>query len=628
MNDTVAAARPAATPSYRASLIPELRTHVERRPDGCLILRSANPVRDIPQRCFSEFVPMWAQQRGAVAALCERDAQGEWRKLTWAQLWQQVQSVAVALLDLGLGPGRPLMMLSGNSIEQAVLFLAAEHAGIPVAPVSPAYSLRGAPEFTRLKAVSELCPPAALFVQSTPDFAPALAALAAAGVPVIAVDGAAPDMLRYAGLAATPLTQENLARLAAAHAAIADEHVTRVLFTSGSTGAPKGVVTTYGTMRFLLGFADSVFGRLTEHEPVYLDWLPWHHAFGLLINLNRTFFTGGTHYIDDGRPMPGLFDRTVRNLREVSPTLFNNVPAAWVMLATELERDPELARSLFAKASNFGYGGASLPREVWQRIQNVAVQTIGQRIQFQSGLASTETAVSGTINPAVGDDLGNIGVPSPGSQVKLVPLEGGDGRYEIRMKLPFEFVGYLKRPDLTAASLDDEGYFCIGDAVRLADPADPSRGLHFAGRVVEDFKLVNGTWVRTGAVRLALLDLCAPLLADAVICGHDQTYVAALAWPDVAACRRLAPELAQLDPKALVDHPLVVHELSRRLSQQSGSASLKVERLMLMAEPPSLDANEIADKGYVNQAATRARRAHLVDALFEAVPAGRVAIAR
>jgi len=434
-------------------------------------------------------------------------------------------------------------------------------------------------------------------------------------------------MRAWAELAATEVTPERAARLAKAHAAIRDEDASRVLFTSGSTGVPKGVVTTYGALRFLLGFVDGLFSAFTARQPVYLDWLPWHHAFGLLINLNRSIYTGGTHHIDDGRPLPGLFDKTVRNLREVSPTIFNNVPAAWAMLAGELERDPALARSLFAKVVNFGYGGASLPREVWQRIQAVAEKTVGERIQFQSGLASTETAASGTVSHAVGDDLGNIGVPSPGSKVKLVPLEGGDGRYEIRVGLPFEFAGYLRRPDLTAAAMDEEGYFLIGDAVRLADPVDPSKGLRFAGRVVEDFKLVNGTWVRTGAVRLSLVDLCAPLISDAVICGHDKSYVAALAWPDVAACRRLAPELAALDAKALVEHPVVVAAISQRLARQQGTASLKVERVLLMDEPPSLDANEIADKGYVNQAATRARRAHLVEQLFAAQPAPQVATA-
>ncbi len=632
MNDVLSQPRPVpaqrpeapARLPYRPGRIPKLRAELERRADGTLILRSPNALNPVAQRSFSEFVPHWAERRGNTPALCERDPQGEWRRITWAHLWQQVQAAAAALLEMGLGPQRPLMMLSGNSIEQAVLLLATEYVGIPVAPVSPAYSQRSS-DFVRLKGVRDLVPPAALFAQSAPPFARAIAALECPEVPVIAVHDAAAGQRVWDELVRTELTPARRAAIDAAHAAIRPQDVARVLFTSGSTGVPKGVATTYGQLGSLIAFVSGVFGELTEPQPTFLDWLPWHHAFGLQINLNRSLLTGATHYIDDGRPLPGQFERTVRNLREVSPTVFNSVPAAWAMLAAELESDPQLARSFFAKVSGFGYGGASLPREVWQRIQRVAEQTVGARIRFHTGLASTETAGSGTFNDDVGDELGNIGVPSPGSEVKLIPLEGGDGRYEIRVRMPFEFGGYVKRPDLTQAAFDEEGYFLIGDAVRLADPADPAKGLRFTGRVVEDFKLVNGTWVRTGAVRLGLVDLCAPLVTDAVICGHDHPYVGALAWPNLDECRRLAPELAALGAEALVAHPIVVGAIAERLARQTGSVSLSVQRLLLMAEPPSMDANEIADKGYVNQAMARARRAPLVEQLFNDPPAPHIA---
>jgi feruloyl-CoA synthase len=308
----------------------------------------------------------------------------------------------------------------------------------------------------------------------------------------------------------------------------------------------------------------------------------------------------------------------VRNLHDVSPTIFTSVPSAWSVLAGELERDPEFARKLFAKVHYFGYGGASLPGDVWQRIQRVAEQTMGQRIAFCTGLACTETSGMGTYCGRADAENGNIGTPVPGAEVKLVPLDGNDGRYEIRMRGPQVFSGYIAHPELTAAAFDEDGFFRLGDAVRLVNSEDPSQGMLFAGRVVEDFKLTNGTWVRTGAVRLALLERCSPLLTDAVICGHDREYLAALAWPNVAACRKLAPELASLDADALVRHPVVVDALSARLRTQPGNgSSLRIERLMLMAEPPSIDANEIADKGYVNQSVTRARRAHLVEQLFQ-----------
>jgi feruloyl-CoA synthase len=577
---------------FRATGAPVLKATVETRADGTLVLRSANPLPAVEQTSFAEFLPIWAQRRGDSPALCERAADGSWRQMTWAQFWQQVQAVAAGLLEMGLDQQHPIMLLSGNSIEQAVLFYAAEYVGIPTAPVSPAYALRSN-DFARLKGVRDLMPPAALFVQSATDYARATAALAALGVRVIAVHGAndnnAGGQVSWQQLLDTPLTPERLGAITAAHAAIRPEHVARVLFTSGSTGTPKGVTTTYDTIRSLVALVHLMFSHLAERQPVFLDWLPWHHAFGLLINLNRALLTGATHYIDDGKPMPGEFERTLRNLREISPTIFNSVPTAWAMLAAELERDPLLAKSFFAKVVNLGYGGASLPRDVWERIQRVAERTVGERIQFNTGLGSTETAGMGCMNNAVGDQLGNVGVPTPGTSVKLIPQPGGDGRYEIRVGLGFRFGGYAQRPDLTAAALDEEGYFLIGDAVRLADPADPSQGVVFAGRVVEDFKLANGTWVRTGAIRLGLVECCSPLVSDAVVCGHDQDYIAALAWPNIPACRRLIPELAALDAEALVRHPALVAALAERLRTQGGSASLSVARLTLMAEPPSME---------------------------------------
>ncbi|CAG2146652.1 Long-chain-fatty-acid--CoA ligase FadD15 [Cupriavidus yeoncheonensis] len=615
---------------YRPTVFPSRDTLVDTRADGTVLLRCATPPGDLTQHGLPEFLPHWAARRGALPVFRERDARGEWRSLGWADLWLQVQAVGAALLEMGLGQDRPLMLLSGNSIEQAVLLLAAEYVGVPTAPVSPAYSLLSR-DFARLRSVAELVPPAAVFVQSAAPFERAIAALACADAPVIAVegatDGATEGQVAWSQLAATELTPARLRRLAEAHAAIRPEQPGRILFTSGSTGTPKGVALSYRNLAAVATYFADTYAALTGRQPAFLCWLPWHHGLGGVLSLSRTVVLGGTHHIDDGRPLPGQFERTVRNLREVSPAIFTSVPSAWTMLAAELERDPALAASLFANAVNFSYGGASLPRDVWDRIHRAAEATVGERIAFCSGLACTETSGMGIYCTQPTDQTGNVGVPMPGCEVKLVPLEGGDGRYEIRMRGPFVFAGYVKRPDLTAAAFDDEGYFCLGDAVRLANPADPACGVTFAGRVVEDFKLTNGTWVRTGAVRLGLVEQCAPLITDAVICGHDHDYLAALAWPNLAACRRLAPELADADAQTLVRHPVVVHAIRERLKGGSAGASLAVRRVLLMAEPPSIDANEIADKGYVNQAATRARRAHLVDELFQTEPAPHVACA-
>jgi feruloyl-CoA synthase len=618
--DTVAA------PRYRPVPYPVRQTQCERRPDGTLIISSRKAAMAFEHISFAGCIPRWAQRRGDQAAFCERDAQGAWRRLSWAELWHQVQAVGAALLEMDLGPGRPLVLLSGNSLEQVVVLLAAEYVGVPTAPVSPAYSLLST-DFARLKGVCDLVPPAALFVQDARAFSGAIAALGQPGLPVITVLNRSADHRAFNDLIATELTPSRREQVAAAHGALRPDDIARVLFTSGSTGAPKGVPATYRNFQAAAASLLDMFTPLLEGDtPVFLDWLPWHHALGGVLNLGRSLLLGATHYIDDGRPLPGMFERTVRNLREVSPTVLTSVPSAWSMLAAELERDPELARSIFARVINFGYGGASLPRDVSERIQRVAERTVGERIVFATGLASTETTGVGTYRTWACDDLSNIGAPAPGTEIKLVPLEAG--RYEIRIRGAHNFTGYVKRPDLTRAAFDDEGYFCLGDAVRLIDAADPGQGMRFDGRVGEDFKLVNGTWVRTGAIRLGLVEQCAPLITDAVICGHDKAFVAALAWPNVAACQRLAPELAGLDAAALAKHPTLIGVLRERLRGQGGSASLSVERLMLMAEPPSIDANEIADKGYVNQAATRTRRAHLVEELFRPAPADHIAAVR
>ena len=613
---------------YRPVRFPERRPLVERRADGTLLLSSSSPPPDIAQRSFADFIPEWAERRGDSPVFRERDESGAWRSISWRELWRQLQTVAAGLLEMGLGQQRPLVLLSGNSIEQAVLLLAAEYVGIPAAPVSPAYSTLSN-NFARLKGVLELVPPAAVFVQDATQFQRALAIAELAATPAIAVRNAQRSQHAWADLVAGDLTPARVGAVAAAHAAIRKDDTTRILFTSGSTGTPKGVPLAYSNFKAVSAYYADNLGWLRESQPVFLDWLPWHHGLGGVLNIGRSIQFGATHYIDDGRPLPGLIERTVRNLREVSPTIFTSVPSAWAVLAGELERDPVLARSLFANVEYFGYGGASLPTDVWHRIQRVAVDTIGQRIVFSTGLACTETSGMGTYCGWAASDLGNIGGPVPGSEVKLLPLEGSDGRYEIRMRGANVFAGYIGNPALTAAAFDDEGYFRLGDAVRLANPEDPGEGLLFAGRVVEDFKLMNGTWVRTGAVRLGLLDLCAPLISDAVICGHDRDFLAALAWPNVVACRRLAPELAELDAAALVEHPVVVAALRERLAgHQGGGASRTIERLMLMAEPPSIDANEIAEKGYVNQAVTRARRAHLIEQLYHTEPAALIACAR
>lgn len=475
---------------YRKSFIPVARPACEWRSDGTLLLRSLIPTPQIHETCFGEFVQRWAAERRDAQAIQERDGEQGWRGVTWAQFWQQLRSVAAGLLELGLGTTRPLMILSENSVEQAVLVAAAEYAGIPTAAVSPAYSMQSK-GFDRLKGHYTLLEPGAVFVQDATQYRNAIEALQLSPHEVICVRCDGEGGVSWQTLAHRTPMPEHARRLADARASIQPDHVARIFFTLDPTGEPKAVPLSYRNLNAI--FAQVRHQAGDGPPPVLLDWLPWNHAFGGLGTMSRIMVNGGSLYIDDGRPTPQLFGRTLRNLREISPSTFATVPSVWVMLLTELERDADLARKFFRNMQYMSFGCASLPQPLWTRIQQLAEETTGERILFVSGYGSTETGALGSNHAVPGDDSTNIGVPQPGVELKLVPLNGDDGRYEVRMRGPSLFNGYYRRPDLTQSAFDTEGFYSLGDAVRLVDPADPTQGMRYAGRVVEDFKLINGT---------------------------------------------------------------------------------------------------------------------------------------
>jgi len=607
-----------AAPPFRPLKSVPPAVDVERRDDGTIILRCPYPMGDYPAN-VAAYARRWAEEAPGRTFLAQRGPDGEWRHINYAEMRRQADTIGQALLDRGLGPDRALMILSANSLAHAAMSLGALTVGVPVAPVSPAYSLVST-DHAKLKFVFDLVRPAMIFVESGARYARALAALDLDDVELVVVDEPPDD--RPATMFAALIATRPTASVEAAYAAVTPDTVAKILFTSGSTGQPKGVINTQRMLCANQQMSAALRPADEDEPPVALDWMPWNHTMAGNAAFNRIMRLGGTMYIDDGRPLPGQYDKTIANLREVMPTAFSTAPAAFAMLADALEADDDLRAAFFKRLTALGYGGASLPDEVFHRFQKLAVRTTGMRIPFLCGWGSTETAPGATSLWWAIEGSGNIGLPIPACEIKMVPA--AEGRYELRVRGPHVTPGYLKRPDLTAAAFDEENFYKIGDTARFFDEDDPAKGLRFTGRVTEDFKLLTATWVATGPLRLAVLDAASPLLRDVVITGHDRDFVGALAWPSLAACQDLLGKAGQgASPADLVRAPPVVAALRAALARHNAKntgSSTRIARAILMAEPPSVEANEITDKGYVNQAATLARRAALVARLYAATP--------
>jgi len=590
---------------------------VDRRGDGTILLQSNHTLKPY-EKHVPAFLAKWAAEAPDRVWLAQRRGPDrDWQKLTYADARKQVDAVTQALLDRGFGPDRPVMILSSNSIEFALLTMAAMQARAPVAPVSPAYSVMSQ-DHAKLRYVFDLVKPGLVFVQNGEIYARALAALDLEGVLLVHVDKAPPQRqsLPWSELVATKPT----AAVARSIEQIDGKTVAKFLFTSGSTGMPKAVINTQEMMCANLAMSQMARTRKPSDPPgVMLDWLPWNHTMGGNATFQGNLADGGTTYIDDGKPLPGLFEETLRNLREISPTYFANVPAGYAMLATALEKDDALAGRFFRNLNSLAYGGATLPNDLYERMEALAVKHTGYRLPFVTGWGSTETAPTATTVHWASERVGLIGLPFPGVHLKLVPT-GEDGRYELRLKSVIVTPGYFRRPDLTAQMFDEEGFYKIGDAGRFVDPNDPSWGLIFDGRVVEDFKLMSGTFVLVGTLRTTAIAAATPVLQDAVVCGQDRDYVGLLGFPNIAACRRLADdEGAKLTAAELLAHPAVVGALRdglARMNAEGKGSSMRVKRVVLMADPPSVDGHEITDKGYINQRATLERRKAVVDKLY------------
>ena len=583
---------------------------VERRNGGVSLLRCPEPLGELPDHLVSLL-------RGHADAcpdrdlFCERDGSGGWRRATYAETRRAADSIAQALIDRGCGPDRPVAILSDNSVDHAFVTLGAMTAGIPAMPVSPAYSLMSR-DHEKLKSVVARNDPGVVFVQDPEPFAAALSALdfsrrrLVAGRPHAAAPGAEP-LGEWLSTRPTGAVEDALARVG--HATVG-----KILLTSGSTGVPKGVLNTHLMMVSNQVAVAQVYRFLLDEPPIFLDWLPWNHTAGGNHTMNMSLYSGGTLYIDEGRPAPGRIEATAANLREVSPTLYLNVPRGFDLLLPLLETDVAARDGLFRDLKALFFAGAALPASVWRRLDRVAVAARGARVPIITSLGSTETAPATTYMNWFPKSPGNIGVPLPGNELKLVP--NGE-KLEIRMRGPNITPGYHKEPALSEAAFDDEGFFRIGDAGRFEDGDDPAEGVVFDGRVAENFKLTTGTWVHAGQLRLQAIAAAAPAIQDAVVTGEGRGEVGLLVFPSPAGCDALLggeaspPGLAS-DPRV---HDAIRSGLADHNARNSGS-SMRIGRVLVMAEPPQIDAGEITDKGYINQRSVLARRAKLVERLY------------
>src|SRR5438034_2214464 len=573
------------------------RVEIDRRRDGSILLRSPLKLRG-HARVVGEWLERWAREKPERTFLAER-RDGAWRKLSYREALGLVRRAGQGLLERGLDGSRPVVILSDNSVDHAILALGAMHVGVPVAPISPAYSLMSK-DFAKLKAIFELLRPGLVWTADPTKFAPALAAV-----------GARPTSIDEL------LPEKASSEVDEAFAGIGPGTVAKILFTSGSTGTPKGVINTQRMLTVNQEQYAVVWPFLEDWPQVLVDWLPWNHTFGGNNNFGMMLRNGGTFHIDGGKPAPGLIEVTAGNLRDVSPTIYFNVPRGFDLLLPFLEKDASLRRSFFRDLDCMVYAGAFLPQNLWERMQQLSVTELRRRLPLISAWGSTETAPMATgVHYAV-DRAGIVGLPVPGCELKLLPAAG---KLEARVRGPNVTPGYWGRDDLTKAAFDEEGYYRIGDALKFADPKKPELGFAFDGRIAEDFKLSTGTWVHVGATRVRLIAAGDPLVQDAVITGHDRSEVGALVFLNAAAIKARGLDDGR------VDRPL--HAALKKLASETGAGtSTHPVRALVMAEPPSIDANEITAKGYINQRAVLERRAASVEMLHADPPASEVIVA-
>jgi feruloyl-CoA synthase len=606
---------------FRAVDLGSREVDVEHRADGSIHVRSPHSLGEYPIRMTDRLVH-WANDTPDTVFIAGRTVGngGGWRSFTYAETLDAVRRIGKALMTRDLSEDRPIMILSGNDLEHAMLGLAAQYVGVPYAPVSPAYSLIST-DYAKLGYIVDLLTPGLIFAADGEAFAPAIEAVRPDDCEVVVTRN------RQAGqhetLFASLLDHYADGHVDAANATVTPDTIAKFMFTSGSTGMPKGVINTQRMMCSNQEMITWSFPYFRDEPPVVLDWAPWNHTAGGNHNFGLVLYNGGTLYIDDGNPTPAGIGRTVRNLTDISPNWYFNVPKGYDALVPYLRKDPALRETFFKDLKVLFYAGAGMAQHIWDALDEMAVEACGARILRLCGFGATETGPFALIllwdAPA-----GNLGIPAPEVDIKLVP---NGNKLEARIKSPSVMPGYWRQPDLTLEAFDEEGYYMLGDAMRFADPDDPSAGLLFDGRVKEDFKLDTGTWVNVGPLRAAFINHFAPYVSDVVVAGLNQDYVATLVFVGINACRELSGQPVDADLAAVVRHPDVrakFHALMKSFAAEATGSSNRVARMMLLEEAPSIDRHEMTDKGSINQRAVLENRAALVDELFAEPAPGRV----